>query len=62
MGGAAGVQGGELPCQPNPEAIMDKDWIAGAAKQAKGSVTEAIANVADDSRTQVGGAAEKTAG
>jgi uncharacterized protein YjbJ (UPF0337 family) len=41
---------------------MDKDWIAGAAKQAKGSVTEAIANVADDSRTQVGGAAEKTAG
>jgi uncharacterized protein YjbJ (UPF0337 family) len=41
---------------------MDKDRIAGVARRAKGSVTEAIAKVADDSKTHAGGAAEKTAG
>jgi uncharacterized protein YjbJ (UPF0337 family) len=41
---------------------MDKDRIAGAAKQAKGSVTEATGKDAVDSKTQAEGAAAKTAG
>jgi uncharacterized protein YjbJ (UPF0337 family) len=47
---------------PNPEVIMDKDRVAGSAKQTKGSVKEAIGEVTDDSKTQAEGAAEKTAG
>jgi uncharacterized protein YjbJ (UPF0337 family) len=41
---------------------MDKDRIAGAAKQAKGSVKEAIGKVTGDKRTQVEGATEKAKG
>ena len=41
---------------------MDKDRIAGSAKQTKGSVKEAIGKITGDSKTQVEGAAEKTAG
>jgi uncharacterized protein YjbJ (UPF0337 family) len=41
---------------------MDKDRIAGAAKQAKGSVKEAIGKVTGDTRTQVEGATEKAKG
>jgi uncharacterized protein YjbJ (UPF0337 family) len=41
---------------------MDKDRIAGAAKQAKGSVKEAIGKVTGDTRTQVEGATEKAEG
>jgi uncharacterized protein YjbJ (UPF0337 family) len=46
----------------NPEAAMDKDRIAGATRQAKGSVKEAIGKITGDSKTQAEGSAEKTAG
>ena len=41
---------------------MDKDRIAGAAKQAKGSVKEAVGKVTGDAKTQAEGAADKTEG
>ena len=41
---------------------MDKDRIAGSAKQAKGSVKEAIGKITGDSKTQAEGSAEKTVG
>ncbi len=41
---------------------MDKDRVAGAAKQVKGSVKEAIGKVTGDAKTQAEGAADKTAG
>jgi uncharacterized protein YjbJ (UPF0337 family) len=41
---------------------MDKDRVAGSAKQAKGSVKEAIGKVTGDSKTESEGAAEKIAG
>jgi uncharacterized protein YjbJ (UPF0337 family) len=47
---------------PSPEAIMDKDRIAGSAKKTKGSVKEAIGKITGDSKTQAEGTAEKTAG
>jgi uncharacterized protein YjbJ (UPF0337 family) len=48
-----------------PDAVgttMDKDRIAGAAKQVKGSIKEAIGKVSGDAKTQAEGAAEKAAG
>jgi uncharacterized protein YjbJ (UPF0337 family) len=41
---------------------MDKDRTAGAARQAKGSVKEAIGKITGDGKTQAEGSAEKTAG
>jgi uncharacterized protein YjbJ (UPF0337 family) len=41
---------------------MDKDRVAGSAKQAKGSVKEAIGKVTGDRKTESEGAAEKIAG
>jgi uncharacterized protein YjbJ (UPF0337 family) len=41
---------------------MDKDRVAGAARQAKGSVKEAIGKITGDGKTQAEGSAEKTAG
>ena len=41
---------------------MDKDRIAGSAKQVKGSIKEAIGKVTGDTKTQAEGAAEKAAG
>ncbi len=41
---------------------MDKDRIAGAAHQAKGSVKEAIGKVTGDTKIEAEGAAEKAAG
>ncbi len=41
---------------------MDKDRIAGAAKQAKGSVKEAIGKITGNAKLQAEGAAEKAAG
>ena len=41
---------------------MNKDRVAGSAKQAKGSVKEAIGKVTGDSKTRAEGVAEKTAG
>jgi len=41
---------------------MDKDRIAGAAKQVKGSVKEAIGKITGDAATQAEGVAEKTEG
>jgi uncharacterized protein YjbJ (UPF0337 family) len=41
---------------------MDKDSVAGSAKQVKGSVMEAIGKVTGDAKTQAEGAAEKNAG
>ncbi len=41
---------------------MDKDRIAGSAKQAKGAVKEAVGKVLGDKKTQAEGKAEKVAG
>jgi uncharacterized protein YjbJ (UPF0337 family) len=41
---------------------MDQDRIAGAAKQIKGSVKEAIGKVVGDAKLQSDGKAERTAG
>jgi len=41
---------------------MDKDQIAGAAKEVKGSVKEAIGKVVGDAKLQSDGKAERTAG
>ncbi len=41
---------------------MDKDRIAGAAKQVKGAVKETAGKVLGDAKLQGEGAAEKTAG
>jgi uncharacterized protein YjbJ (UPF0337 family) len=41
---------------------MDKDRIAGAARQVKGAVKETAGKVTGDAKTQAEGAAEKTAG
>jgi uncharacterized protein YjbJ (UPF0337 family) len=46
----------------NPEIAMDKDRTAGAARQAKGSVKEAIGKITGDSKTEAEGTADKTAG
>ncbi len=44
------------------EQDMDKDRIAGAAKQVKGSIKETFGKVTGDTKTEAEGAAEKTAG
>ncbi len=41
---------------------MDKDRTAGAARQGKGSVKEAIGKITGNSNAQAEGSAEKTAG
>ena len=41
---------------------MDKDRIAGSAKQAGGSIKEAAGKVTCDTKLQAEGSAEKTAG
>lgn len=41
---------------------MDKDRIAGSAKQAGGAVKETIGKVTGDTKLKTEGAAEKTAG
>jgi uncharacterized protein YjbJ (UPF0337 family) len=41
---------------------MDKDRIAGTAKQIKGSVKEAVGTVVGDAKLQSDGKAERTAG
>jgi uncharacterized protein YjbJ (UPF0337 family) len=41
---------------------MDKDRVAGSAKQAKGSVKEAAGKILGDSKLQAEGAADKLAG
>jgi uncharacterized protein YjbJ (UPF0337 family) len=41
---------------------MDKDRIAGAAKEIKGSVKEAVGTVVGDAKLQSDGKAERTAG
>ena len=41
---------------------MDKDRIEGRAKEAKGSVTEAIGKIIGDGSTQARGAADKVEG
>lgn len=41
---------------------MDKDRIAGAAKQAKGAVKETFGKVTGDTKTEAEGAAERAAG
>ena len=41
---------------------MDSDRVAGAAKQAKGSIKEAIGKLTGDAKTQAEGAAEKVEG
>ncbi len=47
---------------PTLEAIMDKDRVAGSAKQTKGSVKEAIGKITGDSKIQAEGSSEKIAG
>jgi uncharacterized protein YjbJ (UPF0337 family) len=59
--GEAGVA--SMLREPDAEGTtMDKDRIAGAAKQVKGSIKEAIGKVSGDAKTQAEGAAEKAAG
>jgi uncharacterized protein YjbJ (UPF0337 family) len=41
---------------------MDKDRIAGAARQIKGAVKETVGKLTGDAKTQAEGAVEKTAG
>jgi len=41
---------------------MDKDRVEGAAKQAKGSIKEAVGKATGDSKTQAEGVGEKAAG
>jgi uncharacterized protein YjbJ (UPF0337 family) len=41
---------------------VDKDRIAGAAKQVKGSIKEVIGKVTGDAKLQAEGAADKVAG
>jgi uncharacterized protein YjbJ (UPF0337 family) len=41
---------------------MDKDRIAGTAKEVKGSVKEAVGKVVGDAKLQSDGKAEQTAG
>ncbi len=41
---------------------MDKDRVAGAAKQAKGSLKEGVGKLTGDSKMQAEGAADKAAG
>jgi uncharacterized protein YjbJ (UPF0337 family) len=41
---------------------MDKDRIAGSAKEAKGSVKQAAGKLTGDAKLQAEGAAEKNAG
>lgn len=41
---------------------MDKDRIAGAAKEAKGSVKEAVGKILGDAKLQTEGKADKVAG
>lgn len=41
---------------------MDSDRVAGAAKQVKGSVKEAIGKLTGDTKAQAEGAAEQIAG
>jgi uncharacterized protein YjbJ (UPF0337 family) len=47
---------------PQLEMTMDKDRIAGSAKQAKGAVKEAVGKITGDKKTQAEGRAEKVAG
>jgi uncharacterized protein YjbJ (UPF0337 family) len=54
--GAAGA------AQKNKEEPMDKDRIAGAAKQAKGAVKDAAGKAVGDSKMQAEGKADKAAG
>jgi uncharacterized protein YjbJ (UPF0337 family) len=49
--------------QPRQEnAIMDKDRIAGSAKEIKGSIKEAIGKAAGDAKLQTDGRADKVEG
>ena len=41
---------------------MDKDRIAGAARQIKGAVKETVGKLTGDAKTQAEGAVEKAAG
>ena len=65
----AEVDGTSSPMEQPPRDIcmegtksMDKDRIAGAAKQAKGAVKEAVGKVTGDAKLQTEGAADKVAG
>jgi len=44
------------------EFAMDKDRVGGAAKQAKGSIKEAVGKATGDTKTQAEGVGEKAAG
>lgn len=50
----------DFPAQK--ETNMDKDRVAGSAKQAKGAVKEAFGKLTGDAKTQAEGKAEKIAG
>jgi uncharacterized protein YjbJ (UPF0337 family)/DNA-binding CsgD family transcriptional regulator len=52
----------DTPSAAHRRTPMDKDRVAGAAKQVKGSVKEAIGKVIGDTETQAEGAAEKAVG
>jgi len=47
---------------PGKEFIMDKDRMAGSAKQAKGSMKEVAGKILGDNKLKAEGAADKLAG
>jgi uncharacterized protein YjbJ (UPF0337 family) len=51
-----------VPILRQEQIVMDKDRIAGTAKEVKGSVKEAIGKVGGDAKLQADGKAEQTGG
>ena len=49
-------------CGLTEEKVMDKDRVAGSAKQVKGAVKEAVGKVVGDSKLEAEGKADKAEG
>lgn len=53
---------GVLLCTPRKEKVMHKDTVKGAAKEATGSVKQAVGKATGNERLEAEGAGEKIAG
>ena len=62
FGAATGWSGQPASASTNGEKAMDKDRIAGAAKQAKGAVKEAAGKVVGDAKLKADGKSDKAEG
>jgi uncharacterized protein YjbJ (UPF0337 family) len=49
-------------CELGNEKVMDKDRVAGSAKQVKGAVKEAVGKVVGDAKLESEGKADKVQG